>query len=466
MPTRTGSPERAGSASSRSQERWEPGPPRACAEQHVASAARLRQLADTAARPVPRLHPVALVAHRAVRQVAGLPILKMFSTQDHDGKGTTNNLAEVPPRSPDEAWTAGTADEQPSGAGANAGWSRQHRSARCTTTASTRPTGAGATTTSRGRSPYRAEVREHRLRSHRTRRTEPSSRPVGAHTGWLGFAANIGRDQHWIAMGYPQGAPFAGGKIIMAASQYGYDDDWFPDAVLSVAMGSDLTGGSSGGPWILQYGLPGQVAGAGGNYINGHNDWKWNTEPEAMASPYFDCRPVAIYNVIGAPASPARNRSPTSVDSSRGPEGAPPPPNRRARGSRSERVLDHPASCSAELRQEPGNVLRRDLLDAYDGAASERSDGARLARWTGAGLRRWWRARRAATPKLPAAEDDRAMLEQHREVEAARRSRPSAERPLGRGRREACDPRISLVLVDERDVTAVRAAARWRSAVE
>ena len=42
-------------------------------------------------------------------------------------------------------------------------------------------------------------------------------------------------------MGYPLGAPFAGGKIIMAASQYGYDDDWPPDPpnppdALSVAI--------------------------------------------------------------------------------------------------------------------------------------------------------------------------------------------------------------------------------------
>ena len=69
-------------------------------------------------------------------------------------------------------------------------------------------------------------------------------------------------------------------------------------------MGSDLTGGSSGGPWIISYGLPGQVAGGGNNFINGHNDWKWNTEPEAMVSPYFDCRPMAIYNFIRGTAIP------------------------------------------------------------------------------------------------------------------------------------------------------------------
>ena len=132
---------------------------------------------------------------------------------------------------------------------------------------------------------------------------------IGAHTGFLGFAWNQSRNQHWVAMGYPQGAPFAGGKIIMAASQYGYDDDWPPDPpnppdALSVAMGNNLTGGSSGGPWIINYGLPGQVAGPPGalqNLINGHNDWKWNTEPEAMASPYFDCRAVVVYNAVRDP---------------------------------------------------------------------------------------------------------------------------------------------------------------------
>lgn len=124
---------------------------------------------------------------------------------------------------------------------------------------------------------------------------------IGVNTGWLGFLVNAPRNQHWLAMGYPAASPFAGGKLIVAAGSYGYDDNWTPDSVPSVTMGSNLTGGSSGGPWIVNYGIPGQVAGPPSNVqnmINGHNDWKYNGFPNETMSPYFDCRAMALYNAI------------------------------------------------------------------------------------------------------------------------------------------------------------------------
>jgi len=119
---------------------------------------------------------------------------------------------------------------------------------------------------------------------------------IGNWTGWLGWAVNFNREQNWVALGYPQGAPFNGSKIQVDTAQFGYNDDWAGQGPLSVAMGSDLTGGSSGGPWIIQFGLPGQVGGLSGNYLNGHNDWKHNAVPNEMASPYFDCRFIALFN--------------------------------------------------------------------------------------------------------------------------------------------------------------------------
>ncbi|CAN5183248.1 hypothetical protein BH20ACT13_BH20ACT13_23990 [soil metagenome] len=124
---------------------------------------------------------------------------------------------------------------------------------------------------------------------------------IGVHTGWLGFLVNAPRNQHWVAMGYPAASPFAGGKLILSAGSYGYDDNWPADAVLSVTMGNNMTGGSSGGPWIVNYGLPGQVGGPAAavqNMINGHNDWKYVGFPNEMMSPYLDCRAMAIYNFI------------------------------------------------------------------------------------------------------------------------------------------------------------------------
>ena len=235
-------------------------------------------------------------------------VLKMFFSQDHDGNGSLSNfVCSASSMGPDEAWTAGhCVTNNLTGAGANAGFSTNIQVCPVYDNGVHPSHGCWGSDTVWTLSAYRnggnGNVDMGAIDTSANGTVIPGQ--IGAHTGFLGFAVNQGRNQHWVAMGYPAGAPFAGGKMIMSASQYGYDDDWSPDAVLSVAMGSNLTGGSSGGPWIISYGLPGQVAGGGGNFINGHNDWKWNTEPEAMASPYFDCRAMAIYNVIRGTAIP------------------------------------------------------------------------------------------------------------------------------------------------------------------
>ena len=231
-------------------------------------------------------------------------VLKMLFSQDHDGNGTGSNfVCSASSMGPDEAWTAGHCVTNNLGLSQpgsfNDGWSYNilvcpvydngiHPAHGCW--------GGGPVTLAGYRNGGNGNLDFGGIDT--SDNGTVIAGQIGAHTGWLGFAWNQSRNQHWVAMGYPAGAPFAGGKIIMSASAYGYDDDWQPDTIMGVAMGSDLTGGSSGGPWIISYGLPGQVAGGGGNYINGHNDWKWNTEPEAMVSPYFDCRPVLIYNFL------------------------------------------------------------------------------------------------------------------------------------------------------------------------
>jgi len=45
-----------------------------------------------------------------------------------------------------------------------------------------------------------------------------------------------------------------------------------------------MTGGSSGGAWNIRWGTS---SGTGG-MINGHNDYKYNSQPLAMYSPYQD----------------------------------------------------------------------------------------------------------------------------------------------------------------------------------
>jgi hypothetical protein len=110
-------------------------------------------------------------------------------------------------------------------------------------------------------------------------------------TGFLGVAWNWPEDspssttapmgtENWFAFGYPAGSPFDGNFIVVAASEFGYEDSdgnnlGHPN---SHAMGNDMTGGSSGGPWIWQFGT--------GNYVNGHNDWRHTAVPTEMNTPY------------------------------------------------------------------------------------------------------------------------------------------------------------------------------------
>jgi len=97
--------------------------------------------------------------------------------------------------------------------------------------------------------------------------------PIANTTGYLGVAWNQGEDQNFTAFGYPQASPFDGNYIVVCQSEFGYEtsegnNDGGPN---SIAIGCDMTGGSSGGPWIIGFG--------GGNWVNGHNDWKWNSLP-------------------------------------------------------------------------------------------------------------------------------------------------------------------------------------------
>ncbi len=171
----------------------------------------------------------------------------------------------------------------------------------------------------------------------------------------------VGRNQHWVGHGLPAGRSFAGGKIIMAASPYGYDDNWPPDAVLSVAMGSDLTGGSSGGPWIIQYGLPGQVAGEpAGTSSTG------TTTGSGTPSPRRWCRRTSTAERWrSSTSSGARRRLPVVRQPElgrfdRGPRKGPLALSASRRVEVPERVLDHLAPLLGRVAPGSlGDVLRR-----------------------------------------------------------------------------------------------------------
>lgn len=74
---------------------------------------------------------------------------------------------------------------------------------------------------------------------------------VGTTTGTLGRAWNFAPSQAVRTFGYPQEAPFDGKRLQTTASTEWYTHNFTSGGQVSKIIGSDLTGGSSGGPWIL-----------------------------------------------------------------------------------------------------------------------------------------------------------------------------------------------------------------------
>jgi V8-like Glu-specific endopeptidase len=96
--------------------------------------------------------------------------------------------------------------------------------------------------------------------------------------GGLGFAYGAGRVQHWESFGYPADAPFNGMRQHVCSASFAVLDPFYRRRS-TIGIGCDMTAGSSGGPWILDFG--------GGNYINGLNSYGLRGLPDAMFGPYF-----------------------------------------------------------------------------------------------------------------------------------------------------------------------------------
>lgn len=127
---------------------------------------------------------------------------------------------------------------------------------------------------------------------------------IGNVTGWAGRAWNWPSEQPVITFGYPAASPFPGNVIQQTASTEWYNWDASPGGQVSKVIGSDLTGGASGGGWFLGWRAPGaetvdtdnnqftDPAGVGGPWINGVNSHKrcivnCNNPPSASAGVFW-----------------------------------------------------------------------------------------------------------------------------------------------------------------------------------
>ncbi len=122
--------------------------------------------------------------------------------------------------------------------------------------------------------------------------TNASGSKISQVVGNLGFAYNHSRIQHWIDLGYPVASPFTGKYLVICAASHAYNDSSMGSPA-TVGIGCDMTGGSSGGPWILNFkGSAGTT-----NYLNGNNSYRYVGYPKEMFSPYFG---TGSYNLWSA----------------------------------------------------------------------------------------------------------------------------------------------------------------------
>ncbi|MCH7857599.1 MAG: hypothetical protein IIB37_12675 [Gemmatimonadetes bacterium] len=116
-----------------------------------------------------------------------------------------------------------------------------------------------------------------------------NGKKISQRVGWLGFAYGGNQFRHWDQFGYPAAAPFNGKRLITSQSSFAY----FGSVGCSpnpVGVGSDLTGGSSGGPWILKFGT--------GNYLHGNNSYRRKTKLKEMFSPRFNKNAKSLFDAL------------------------------------------------------------------------------------------------------------------------------------------------------------------------
>jgi hypothetical protein len=105
--------------------------------------------------------------------------------------------------------------------------------------------------------------------------------------GGQGIAWNWSANEYVYDFGYPAASPFNGLTL-----QYcnGSEFSW-PYVSSTMGLACNFTGGSSGGPWLMDFG--GEFG-----YINGVNDFNYTSIPGYIFSAYFGNNAASLYNAM------------------------------------------------------------------------------------------------------------------------------------------------------------------------
>lgn len=114
--------------------------------------------------------------------------------------------------------------------------------------------------------------------------------PVANVVGSRGIRFNQARQQSFVSFGYPAAFPFDGERLWRCPSPFmGLDNT--TNAPQTQWITCNMTGGSSGGGWIVQ-----------AAYLNSVNSYGYNGQPNRMYGPYFGPAAANLYNAIKSQA--------------------------------------------------------------------------------------------------------------------------------------------------------------------
>jgi hypothetical protein len=118
-----------------------------------------------------------------------------------------------------------------------------------------------------------------------------SGRRIVNYLGGQGTRFNASRNQYFRSYGYPQAAPFNGyNQYVCPSNRLGDDNpNWFAPGPNTIRISCNMTGGSSGGGWLV-----GESGGLG--YVNSVNSYKYNNDANSMYGPYFGNEALNLFN--------------------------------------------------------------------------------------------------------------------------------------------------------------------------
>lgn len=114
--------------------------------------------------------------------------------------------------------------------------------------------------------------------------------------GARGIAFNQDPDQAYRSFGHPAAPPFDGQQMRFCDSEFGYFDPWASEPA-PMAIGCDMTGGSSGGGWIVEDVTSGE------GFVHSVNSYGYDTETgefaDTMFGPQMGDTAMNVYTAAG-----------------------------------------------------------------------------------------------------------------------------------------------------------------------